>query len=264
MSLPAIVALAVIQGLTEFLPISSSGHLVLANRLLGIDEPGLLTEVVLHLGTLAAVILYFRRDLLDLLRGSISSFRDPAALPSREARRLLAALAVGTVPAVLFGLLGAARLEPLYKDPRGTSFALLFTGLVLLTTLAIPGGTARVGPARALGIGIGQALALIPGISRSGMTIAAGLHLRVERREAARFSFLLSIPAILGAAVLEIAGAVGRADAPQVALLALGLAISFAVGYGAIALLLRIVTGGGFGWFGIYCLLAGLGGVLWF
>ncbi|MBD3161301.1 MAG: hypothetical protein GF346_03785 [Candidatus Eisenbacteria bacterium] len=263
MNLPAILALAVTQGLTEFLPISSSGHLVLANRLLGVEEPGLLTEVVLHLGTLAAVLVYFRGDLIDLARGSIGSFRDPDALSSREARRLLIALAVGTVPAVLFGLLGADRIEPLYEDPRRTSFALLFTALVLLTTLAIPRGRSRVGPARALGIGIGQALALIPGVSRSGMTIAAGLHLRVERREAARFSFLLSIPAILGAAVLEIGGAVGRGDPAPVALLGVGFLVAFGVGYGAIALMLRIVSGGRFGWFGIYCLLVGLAGLLW-
>ncbi len=258
------LVLSLIQGLTEFLPISSSGHLVLANALLGIREPGIVTEIVLHLGTLLAVVLYFRRDLIDLVAGlsrSLTSRRHDQR--AAHARGFLTALVIGTLPAVVAGLLGGKSLEGLYENPREASIELLITAAILLSTLFVRRGMKEVNVWRAGVIGLFQAVALLPGISRSGSTIAGGLYLGVRPEEAARFSFLLSIPAILGAALLKAPEVLRQAHGVEADLLLLGFAISFAVGYLSIAVLIRIVGRGKFGLFGLYCILVGLAGLFW-
>jgi undecaprenyl-diphosphatase len=257
-----IIVLALIQGLTEFLPISSSGHLVLANALLGLKEAGIATEIVLHAGTLLAVVLYYRRDLSRLITGTMRSLGGSHESEDCGARNLVIALVVGTVPAVIAGFAGGARLEALYENPRESAIEIMITGGVLLSTLAMNRGSRGITLWRALAIGVCQAIALLPGISRSGMTIAAGLFLGVLPEEAARFSFLLAIPAILGGVVFKIPEVLAETNTGHAGLLAAGFALSFLVGYASIAALLRIVRRGRFGLLGIYCVAAGLAALI--
>jgi len=242
-----------VQGLTEFLPISSSGHLVLIPELLGFGPPTLATSAVLHLGTLAAVVLYFRKDLWAL-----RSYRRDAT-----AKRTIIWLVVGSLPAAI-GLLLREELVALQESTIAVSSALIVTGLVLLVSSRLLVGTRRIEDLRALDaglIGVAQALALIPGISRSGMTITAALGLRVERSEAARFSFLLGIPAITAAGLLELSELVGQAaDVPGS--LWVGVGVAALSGYAAIAFLLRMLKTRGLAPFGYYAIVAGIVGLV--
>lgn len=241
-------AWGLIQGLTEFLPVSSSGHLVLIPALFGFEEPGLAASVMLHLGTLLAVVLYYRADLLRLLHLR----RDP------EARRILLLLAIGTVPAALFGLTLHGPIEVVFSEPWLAAVALMVTGAILLFTLLVGRGVRRLAEGRwtdGLVVGLAQAFALLPGISRSGMTIAAGMAQGFERREAARFAFLLSIPAIGGAALIDGYDLVQRGGFTWDLLL--GMAVAAVVGYLAIAGLLRVLVRVGLLPFAVYCLAFG-------
>ena len=172
-----------VQGLTEFLPISSSGHLVLVPAFVGVDQPDLATSAVLHLGTLAAVVAFYRRDLVKLTHFR----RDP------DPRRILALLAIGTVPAVI-GVFVEDKIGSLQEDTTAVALALLVTGIVLFVSGWFMSGRLSLERLRLSDgflIGVAQAIALIPGISRSGMTITAGLSRNLERPEAARFTFRL-------------------------------------------------------------------------
>ena len=237
-----------IQGLTEFLPVSSSGHLVLVPAIFGFDEPGLAASVMLHLGTLVAVVAYYRRDLLRLLHLRT----DPGA------RRILWLLAVGTVPAAVIGLALAGPIEAVFQEPWLVAVALMVTGLVLLFGMLVGRGVRLLPEGRwtdALVVGLAQAFALLPGISRSGMTITAGMAQGFTRVEAARYAFLLSIPAIAGAALLD--GIDLARHGGFTWDLLVGMAVAAVVGYLAIAGLLRVLTRVGLLPFAVYCLAAG-------
>ncbi|MBU1227191.1 MAG: undecaprenyl-diphosphate phosphatase [Actinobacteria bacterium] len=237
-----------IQGLTEFLPISSSGHLVLVPALLGMDEPDLATTAVLHLGTLAAVVWFYRRDLMNLVH-----FRtDPGA------RRILWLLVLGTLPAAIIGVLFHTKIEILFSDPWIVAVLLIGTGVILSAGLLVPRGTRRVEEGRtgdALVVGWAQALALLPGISRSGMTMTAAMAQGFERVEAARFAFLMAVPAIAGAGTLEGIDLV-RSGGFEPALLA-GVLTAAVSGYLAISFLVRLLGRAGLAPFAIYCLVVG-------
>jgi undecaprenyl-diphosphatase len=237
-----------IQGLTEFLPVSSSGHLVLVPAVFGFEEPGLAAAVMLHLGTLVAVLAYFRRDLLRLLR-----FRsDP------EARRIIFLLLVGTVPAAVIGLSLRGPIETIFSEPWVAAVALMVTGAVLLFAGLLNRGVRRLAEGRAadaLVVGLAQAFALLPGISRSGMTITAGIAQGFTRAEAARYAFLLSIPAIAGAGLLD--GIDLARHGGFTWDLLVGMAVAAVVGYLAIAVLLRVLQRVGLLPFALYCLAAG-------
>ncbi len=199
------VILGLVQGLTEFLPVSSSGHLVIGQRLLGVPAPGILLEVVLHAATLLSVVVVYRRRLAYLVAGAVR--RDP------EAWRYIGLLALATVPAVLVGLFLKDAVETAFDTPIVTGLMLLVTGAIVWSTRGTGGGESRLpGPALAAGIGLAQAFAILPGISRSGATIAAGLWGRVDGVRAAEFSFLMSIPAIAGAALLQLLDMDGAAE----------------------------------------------------
>lgn len=196
------IILGIVQGLTEFLPISSSAHLVLVPSMLGWEEPELGLTVMFHLGTLVALLLYFRNDILGLVLGVLGRGPDPAA-----ARRVTRFLIIGTIPAVIAGLVFGGFFEDAFQRPYESSAELLVTAAILIATERY-GGRAKpheLDDKRALGIGAAQALAILPGLSRSGTTIGAGLLGGLTREEATRFSFLLSIPAIVGAGVLDAA-----------------------------------------------------------
>jgi undecaprenyl-diphosphatase len=207
------LVLGVVQGATEFLPVSSSGHLVIFQTVLGITVPGVLFEVVVHVATLLSILSVYRARVVDLVKGMISR--------SREAWQYVGLLALATVPAGLVGVLWKDRIEALFESPVVPGVALLVTGLLLWTTRRALGRAVadHPGVTAAAVIGLAQAAALVPGISRSGSTVVAALWLGVSAPEAAAFSFLMAVPAIGGAAVLqipEIAAGAGPGVLPMV------------------------------------------------
>jgi len=252
------VLLGLLQGLTEFLPVSSSGHLVLAQSLLpGFRQPGVLFDVLLHGGTLGAVLVYFRREVGELL----ASLR-PGGDPSH--RRLALLLVVATVPTGLIGVLFKDQLEALFHAPRAAAAMLLVTGVLLWVSEALARprlGLEGLGYGRALVVGVVQGLAIVPGISRSGSTIAAGTLLGIRGEDAARFSFLLSVPAVLGAVVLQ-ARELGGVDPGALAVYAAGALAAFCAGLWAIRFLLAVIRRGRFRWFAVYCWCLGAGYLL--
>jgi undecaprenyl-diphosphatase len=250
--------LGAIQGLTEFLPVSSSGHLAVAQHFIpGFHQPGVLFDLVLHLGTLLAVLIYFRTEVMLLARGFIS-------LKSGVwGRRLTMLLVLGTIPAVVVGLTLGNLVEKSFTELSVVGVGLLVTGALVLLSRRLSRGSRtleQVSAADALTVGLLQSAALVPGISRSGSTIVAGLARGLSREAAARFSFLLSIPAILGATVYEIPNA---SSVPGEAVMSYvtGFITAFIVGYMAIAIVLRCLANERFHLFGYYCVAVG-GGVL--
>lgn len=191
------IILGLVQGLTEFLPVSSSGHLVMAQTFLGVPAPGVFLEVSLHVATLLSVMVVYRNKLQELVIGAAR--RDAAAL------RYIGMLALATVPVAIVGFLFRDAIETAFDTPYVTGYMLLATGGILWSTRwgDRREGRAEPRPGQALSIGVAQCLALLPGISRSGTTIAAGLWLRLDGVRAAEFSFLMSLPAIGGAAILQ-------------------------------------------------------------
>jgi undecaprenyl-diphosphatase len=244
-----------VQGLTEFLPISSSGHLVLVPALFELEGPSLATSAVLHLGTLAAVVWYFRSDLARL-----TNFRTDAA-----AARLLKLLIIGTIPAAALGITLESWFDDLNDRPRAVAVALVGTGLVLAASEAFRRRvrdrdveSATTGDA--VIIGAAQAAALVPGISRSGMTIVAGLARSFEPTEAARFAFLLAVPVIFGSGLVQ---AVRLAnEGGLTAGVWLGVVVAAGSGYLAIAALLRLIRRTGLMAFSAYCLILGTWSVI--
>jgi undecaprenyl-diphosphatase len=245
-TLLAAVVMGIVQGLTEFLPVSSSGHLILVPYLLGITDPfinSLQFSVILHIGTLAALLLYFRADWLRLVPASFAAIRD-RSLGGDPDRRLAGLLAVATVPALILGFL-LHDLEDVIREPRLVAVTLVIGGAILW--LAERSGSRRkmaldLSFAQALAIGGAQAVALIPGISRSGISISAGLFTGLRRAEAARFSFLMATPITAAAAAYEVLSVVrGDGMAVQAAPMVAGLLASFVFGLLAIAVLLRFL-----------------------
>lgn len=237
----AAAILGVVQGLTEFLPVSSSAHLILARAFFGWDGErlGLAFDVACHLGTLAAVLVYFRADLLPMLQAS------PAALVGGggDRGRLVRLVIAGTVPIAVFGLLASDWLETL-RLPWVCAVTLVVgaAGMMAAERWVRPDRDGdRITLPEALAIGVGQALALFPGMSRSGTTITVAMFLGVRRQAAARFTFLMSIPAVVAAALREAvelaeAGGVAAGDA---GLMAVGAIVSAIVGYLAVSRLIR-------------------------
>ena len=248
-----LVALGILQGLTEFLPVSSSGHLVLFQSWLpGFREPGVLFHATVHLATLGAVLAWFRRDVLALARAAVMPGRaDPDAV------RLLWLVAAGTVPTALIGLLFRAALEGLFSSVSTAASMLLVTGALLFATDRArerPRDIASMGVGHALIVGIVQGMAIVPGISRSGATVAAGVFSGLGRKLALRYSFLLSVPAILGAFALQLL-AHGLDAASEVNVPGYGLAFlaALATGYASIGVLFKVLLSRRLTWFACYC-----------
>ncbi|MBN1999384.1 undecaprenyl-diphosphate phosphatase [candidate division KSB1 bacterium] len=259
--------LGVIQGLTEFLPVSSSGHLVLGETLLGIKEQDITFEIFVHFGTLLAVITVFYKDILNIILAFFSrqifspGFSD--YYRKNADFRLAIYLIIGTIPAVFVGLLFKDQIEQLFQDPRLVCAMLIVTGFILLSSLITHRSSKELGIFNTVIIGIAQAFAILPGISRSGSTIVTGLHLKLNPLQAARFSFLLSIPAILGATLLEIVGIIHNGISIENFLaLAAGTIAAYISGYIAIESLLSIIRKGKLYLFSPYCILLGVTGLL--
>lgn len=255
-----IVVLAIVQGLTEFLPISSSGHLVLVPKVAGWADQGLAFDVAVHFGSLAAVVLYFRRDLAGLIRGGLELIDNgPASLESRMALGVLLA----TIPAAVAGLAFAGWIEANLRSPTVVIATLTFYGILMALADHFGRHDRTIVDVKlrdALLIGLAQALALVPGTSRSGVTITAGLMLGLQRQDAARFSFLLSAPVILLAAGYETISMILSDDAVAWAQLAIAAFLSALVAYVCIDLMMRFVSRIGLLPFAVYRLL--LAGVI--
>jgi undecaprenyl-diphosphatase len=255
------VFLGIVQALTEFLPVSSSGHLVIFQNFLGLREPQLLFDISVHLGTLGAVLWVFRSDIRRMIiavpRIRPSLIVDAQADPDA---RLAVFIIVGSIPTAIIGLALHRFTDTLFASPALVGYMLLITGALLWAVRQQgrhPGGDTVPSIRTALWIGLIQGLAVIPGISRSGSTIAAGLYLGMDRDAAARFSFLLSIPAISGAGLLNAADlATQPVDSLQIA--AIGVLTAGAVGYVSLKVLLRIVKRGRLHLFAPYCWVIGM------
>jgi undecaprenyl-diphosphatase len=245
------IVLGVIQGLAEFLPISSSAHLSLAPFLFGWEDPGLAFDVALHLGTLAAVLWYFRAEWARLVRAALSIVRSRRVRGDEERRVVL--LAVATVPGALGGLLLEEYAETVFRAPAITAVGLIVLGIVLWASDRFaPRVRALVGMRwhDALLIGVAQTVALVPGVSRSGSTMTAGRLLGFDRQSAAVFSFLMSMPITAAAAVFKVPDALreGGLSAPLI----FGILASGVSGCFAISVLLRFLSRHGFGVFAVY------------
>ena len=255
----AAIIWGLVQGLTEFLPVSSSGHLVIIPAFLAemgveIIPPSLAVSAVLHLGTLVAVLVYYRADVLKVLR-----FRSDA-----EGRKIALLVGIGTIPA-LIGLPLADTLDRFQQTVSNVGWALMFTGVVLFVGQRLATGARSLIEGRvpdSVVVGLAQAIALIPGVSRSGMTISAANGRQFDPIESARFSFLLGIPAIAGGGLSQLLDLGDEGGfGPE---LLLGMVVAGISGYFAIAFLISILKRAGLIPFAIYCLLVGLGTVLFF
>jgi undecaprenyl-diphosphatase len=260
------VILGVVQGLTEFVPVSSSAHLVLVPFLFRWPVPSLAFDVAVHLGTALAVVVYFGADLLGILRGAVRTISGRGMDRDRADARLIPLLVVGTVPAAVAGLLLEGLFEDLFTgraavDRAGaplTALLLVGTAALLLSAEAVYGrrthghrGMDSISVMDALVIGLFQAVAILPGISRSGATIGAGMFRGLSREAAARFSFLLSLPAILGAAIIALPDLPPEADLGP---FLVGAAAASVAGFAAIAFLLTYLRTRTMRPFALYCL----------
>jgi undecaprenyl-diphosphatase len=245
-SLLEAIVLGITQGLTEFLPISSTAHLRIVPAFAGWEDPGAAFTAVTQLGTMAAVLLYFREDLARIARAWVRSLRDPVARRELDAR-LGWYIVLGTIPIGIFGLAFKDQIENGARDLYLIGIALIVLGLVLLVAERVASHDRpleKITTRDGIVIGFAQALALIPGVSRSGATLTAGLFMGLDRTSAARFSFLLSIPAVVLSGLLEFVSILNGQDGQHVGLGALAVAtlLAFVVGYASIALLLRYLS----------------------
>lgn len=245
--------LAVVQGLTEFLPVSSSGHLALASQIMNVPEGSLAFDIVLHLGTLLAVFAYYWKDIINLCKGILA----------RERKSVILALTLvaGTIPVAIVGYLFGDFIASLRESIVFVSSALVVTGFILFATSKIPQKkeNQNISFKRGLLIGLFQTIAIFPGISRSGTTICTGLFLGLSREEAAKFSFLLAIPAILGAAVKELPEASWNIPFSNILI---GFVLSAIVGFAALTLLVKFVKAGKLSGFAWYCWIVAVAGFL--
>ena len=241
------IFLGVIQGLTEFLPISSSGHLVIVQSVLGVAQPGNEFEILVHIGTLMSVLVVFKTDILELI----------IDMRSKNSQKYILYIIVGTIPAVFIGLGYKSFIESLFNNLRTVGSALIFTGLVLFSSQFSVKKNLKPSIYTAFLIGCAQAIAIIPGISRSGMTISMALFLGFLPKEAARFSFLLAIPVISGAGILTIID-LNENNYEFILTGIIGMFSSFLVGFFALKWLIGWLKKGKIYYFGVYCVLIGL------
>ena len=270
MTLLEAIFLGILQGLTEFLPVSSSGHLVLAQKYLGLNEPLVFFDVMLHVGTLAAVLVVYRGTIVRLVLGGFSTFGDKqfyrkpiVTVRSSQEFMFIWLILLGSIPTGIIAVLFKTQLESLFNEVRLVSMMLILTGIILQlprlrkqNTDSTDSTIEKLKTWQAPLIGIAQGCAITPGISRSGSTISLGLFLGIPAKTAAEYSFLLSIPAILGAVVLKISD-IGDTTIP-IGIMAAGMLTSFIVGYVALRFLLVMLNRGKFSLFSYYCIALGL------
>jgi undecaprenyl-diphosphatase len=240
--------LGMVQGITEWFPISSSGHLVLIQQAFTINA-SVAFDIFLHLGSLLVLLIFFRKEILGMLRSFVFMKTKTPEF------KLGIFIVIGTVPAAVVGIFFSSFLEALFTSVLAVGIAFLITGTILYTT-KYARQNKSITPYNSFLIGIGQAVALVPGISRSASTISTGMLAGVKKEEAARFSFLLGIPAIIGAAVFELSKISLRVT--DIPIYTAGIIASFAIGYVTLSLLLKIITKGKFHYFSWYCWIVGI------
>lgn len=241
MNLFSAIILGIVQGLTEFLPVSSSGHLVIFQKLIpGFSQPGVLFDVVLHLGTLLAVFYFFRKRIFSL------------------SQKYILFIIVGTIPAVLAGFLFRKQFETMFLDDKFLGLELIITGVLNFLVDNPVKERRELNVRNSFWVGVAQAIAIIPGISRSGATIFAGVKQGVDRQKVAEFSFILSIPAILGANLLELKShGVGDIES-SLPFYIVGFGVAFVVGFASIGIVMKLLRKNKFKIFGYYCFFVGL------
>lgn len=244
-----VTILSILQGVAEFLPISSSGHLVIGQHLLGLDVPGMRLDLMLHFGTLISICVFYWRTIWRILL--------------KFEWQYVLKIVLSALPAVVVYFFFKDFIEGLFENAKMVGALLMFTGAILIGTRYLPRGSREVCWRRALLMGCAQALALLPGVSRSGMTLASARGGRIDAEKAAEFSFLMSAPLILGGVFLEILKAFRASPAAQGAeiswcLTIYGAALAAVVGYFSLVVLLKALKGRWFWLFGPYCLATGL------
>ena len=243
--------LGILQGATEFLPISSSGHLVMAQTVLDLEVPGVLFEVWVHMATLLSILLIYHKRIIELAKGVLGK--------DRSALEYTGLVTLATLPAVFTGLFLSDLVKVMFENPVIPGVALMVTGVILWTSrrVSIPSTVDRPGWMGALVIGLAQAFALIPGISRSGTTVVTALWLGLKVEDAAAFSFLMAIPVILGATLLQLSEVGASQSLPTPTLLLAGAAAAF-TGVLAIRTFITTLGKGSFHKFGVYCWIIGV------
>lgn len=257
MSLWDALILGVLQGITEFLPISSSGHLIIFEKLLGLRVEMLKSfDVAVHMGTLAAILIYFRRDILGLLK-AVPGLFCPYCRQDNEYGKLILYIIIGTFPAVAAGVFLGDWIDFVFRDAGMVASAMIVVGIIFFAGEFV-GKKLRKGKLvwwKALFIGLAQAVALIPGVSRSGSTIVTGLFQGISRENSARFSFLLGAPVIFGAGIFTALKS-GVSDTEALPVL-VGFSVSALAGFFAISFLMKFLKKHSLNWFGIYLLIVG-------
>jgi len=259
------IIIGIVQGLTEFLPISSSAHLIFIQELLGAEEANLAFDVLLHFATLIAVVGYFYKDVIGMIKAFLSSIADifsgnfKQGFKEDNYKKLAWMVIIGTIPVGLVGILFNKQIEAAFQTLTVPAFFLLITGILLYTSQRINVGSRNIektGIKDSIIVGIGQALAIIPGLSRSGTTIATGLFLGFDKEFAAKFSFLLAIPAILGATLVHLKD-IGTGLDSNITAYVFGFLAALVSGYLAISIVLKLIKEKSLDIFAYYCWIVG-------
>lgn len=258
--------LGLLQGLTEFLPISSSGHLALGKYFLGQNnEAGLTFEIVVHFGTLCSIIIYYRALIADLLKSGVGFLAAPNEKKDDPQVKMILFVLVSMIPAFIVGFTLKDSIETISDNPFLVSVMLIVTGCILFTTKFAKEKQGDITVCKSFVIGLAQAFAMIPGISRSGSTISTALYFGIKREDAANFSFLMVIPVIGGAMLLQILDLMELGiDAVHIKSLLVGFFTAFVSGYFALKYLIVILKKKGFHYFAYYCWLVGGAGIIYF
>jgi len=257
--------LGLLQGLTEFLPISSSGHLALARYFIGDNaQTGIVFEVFVHFGTLCSIVLYYRNEVTQIIKAIPGWLLRPVA-PRDEHEKMIGFILISMIPAFIAGFTLEDYFEAMFMDPVIVSIMLIVTGIILFCTRFVENHEGELSGGKSFVIGLAQAFAIIPGISRSGSTISMGLYLGLKRDEVANFSFLMVIPVIAGATFLEVLTLAGEgADATSLINLAVGFFTAFVSGYFALKYLILVLKKKGFHYFAYYCWALGITALIYF
>jgi len=260
------ILLGLVQGLSEFLPISSSGHLVLVAHILNFQEEGIAFEVFVHFGTLLSVFVAFRKEIAKMIIAPFAIWVKKDDSPElREFLNWDLYVIVGTIPAVIIGLFFKDQIENLFSSVLLVLIMLSITGSIMVISRFLPVADKPLKRSNSFIIGIAQAFAILPGISRSGSTIVTALAFGINREKAAKFSFILSIPAVLGATILKTKDLIATPPVQsEIAQLIIGAIAAFISGYFAIIWLIDLVKKGKLEWFGYYCFLISIIGFGWY
>ena len=264
------ILLGILQGITEFLPVSSSGHLALARALIGKNlQPGITFEIVVHFGSFCSIVVYYRRMIGEIISDFFHSLSPKGFKTGRyksDPNTLLVFfILISMIPAMIVGFTLKDPIEELFLNPFFVSLMLIVTGILLFLTRFVMNPDKEMNGWRAILMGIAQSLAVIPGISRAGSTISTGLYFGINRNIAATFSFLMVLPVLAGAMILEIKDVLEIGlDSVSLGGLSAGFFASFISGYVALSYLIKLLKREKFHYFAYYCWAVGIGGVIYF